>query len=312
MPDLNTLTHEQLNGLTSDELHAMAVGSGTGGTTPSASLDTLTLEQLGSLTLDGLDTLAESGTSGGETPAATVDLTPVLEALAALTTQLSQLSAAVGTLSAATDGIAAAVAGIAPLATQLETLAAQTSVLTDRTGMIMTQLTAMETKIDTLTNQMNLVSTQTATIPTIAAEVSNHTLQLTAIRSQTDRLPDHPAGVGAAMTLTVAYDAAKTAASAEDVRDIDQAVTALETQLTAIAERTDRLPDRPAAKGDIPTVAAVQDGLAQSLDLELIYALLGHWSLSGNTLTATLADGSTVAYTLTRDGSGNITAITEA
>ena len=311
MPDLNTLTHEQLNGLTSDALSTMAVGSGTGVTTGSASLDTLTLEQLGSLTLDELDTLAESGTSGGETPSATVDLTPVLEALAALTTQLSRLSATVGTLSAATDGIATAVAGIAPLATQLETLAAQTSVLTDRTGLLLTQLTAMETKIDTLTNQMNLVSTQTASIPTIGTEVSGHTMQLTAIRSQTDRLPDHPAGVGAAMTLTVAYDSAKAAASASDVGDVEQAVDALASQLADIAERTDRLPDRPAAKGDIPTVAAMQDGLAQSFDLELIYALLGHWSLSGNTLTATLADGSTATYTLTRDGSGNITAITE-
>ena len=108
------------------------------------------------------------------------------------------------------------------------------------------------------------------------------TLQTTAnaIKAKTDNLPSSPAAVGSAMTLTSAYDAAKTAA---------------------------------------PTVTQIQNGLASSTDLaalaELVakvFALVGSWSVSDDTLTAYDSEGNTIyTGTLTRDTNDQITAITE-
>lgn len=60
-------------------------------------------------------------------------------------------------------------------------------------------------------------------------------------------------------------------------------------------------------------------GLATAADMTTVKAnlakllgLAGHFTLSGTTLTATNADGTTTTYTLTLDTDGNITAITEA
>lgn len=56
--------------------------------------------------------------------------------------------------------------------------------------------------------------------------------QVDAVKSKTDNLPASPAAVGSAMTLTYAYDAAKTAAQAGDEMDLVNAPNA--TAVTAI------------------------------------------------------------------------------
>lgn len=78
-----------------------------------------------------------------------------------------------------------------------------------------------------------------------------------AIKAKTDNLPASPAGVGAAMTLTSAYDAAKTAASQLSVNAIPTTpllaanYTAPDNaSITAIKAKTDNLPASPAVAGE--------------------------------------------------------------
>lgn len=75
-----------------------------------------------------------------------------------------------------------------------------------------------------------------ATITSIAGDLGTLAFDIGAIKGKTDNLPASPAAVGSAMTLTGAYDAAKTAASATDVKA--QVVAALDTdtyaELTAV------------------------------------------------------------------------------
>lgn len=72
------------------------------------------------------------------------------------------------------------------------------------TGTLLTRLTS--TRAGNLDNLDVAVSTRNATAPDNAS--------ITAIKSKTDNLPAQPAAVGSPMTLTVAYDSAKTAAQA--------------------------------------------------------------------------------------------------
>lgn len=77
-----------------------------------------------------------------------------------------------------------------------------------------------------------------ATISSRASQTSLDTLddyvdtEVTAIKAKTDNLPASPAAVGSAMTLTAAYDAAKTAAQASDIPTAN---------ITAIKAKTDSL-----------------------------------------------------------------------
>jgi len=101
---------------------------------------------------------------------------------------------------------------------------------------------------------------------------------IAAIKAQTDLIPAVPAAVGSAMTLTEAYDAAKTAAPAGTAlsnaiwtdgvaahlnADIDSRlatgayVAPDNAGIAAIQERTDNLPDDPAGISDIPLAADV-------------------------------------------------------
>ena len=109
------------------------------------------------------------------------------------------------------------------------------------------------------------------------------TLQTTAnaIKAKTDNLPASPAAVGSAMTLTSAYDAAKTAAPT--AASVASAVWGATTR----------------------TITAIPSTVADLLNQ--IHALLGDWTMGETTLTTT--EGS---YTLTRDTRGNITAIEPA
>ena len=95
---------------------------------------------------------------------------------------------------------------------------------------------------------------------------------LAAVKAKTDNLPASPAAVGAAMTLTAAYDAAKTALTvgaytAPDNADIASVLSdivngtyglsALETIVAAVKAKTDALPVSPAATGDIPSAGTI-------------------------------------------------------
>jgi hypothetical protein len=155
---------------------------------------------------------------------------------------------------------------------------------------------------------------------------------ISAVKAKTDNLPASPAAVGSAMTLTSAYDAAKTASQltsadlsglstfdpANDTVLIDSvqaaamatadvsglatssALSAVASNVSAVKAKTDNLPASPAATGDIPTSK-----------INSVYAGLYNWRLQNNgtveKITAKDASGNTLAQsTITRDNDGNI------
>ena len=136
-------------------------------------------------------------------------------------------------------------------------------------------------------------STQASTLATAAALTAVGD-NVTAVKAKTDNLPANPAAVGDAMTLTAAYDAAKTASQFD---------VSMEPVLLSISG-----------------VQAIQEGLATSAAQETIAAALNtlnasilHWSATASTLTLYDSTGAAITnYALTRDSSGNITAIAPA
>lgn len=112
----------------------------------------------------------------------------------------------------------------------------------------------------------------------VSADVAAVKTDTAAVKAKTDNLPASPAAVGSAMTLTAAYDAAKTAASQTSVDDLPTnaelttalagaddatlaAIAALPTAATvnAIKAKTDNLPASPAATGDAMTLTGAYD-----------------------------------------------------
>lgn len=139
----------------------------------------------------------------------------------------------------------------------------------------------------------------------VRQEMDSNSTQLAAIKASTDNLPASPAATGDAMTLTAAYDAAKSAAQAGDKMDIIDspnatAVSAVatgvwsagtrtitggslttppptaadirseidsnSTQLAAIKSSTDNLPEDPAGVSDLPDIS----GLATSVEISAL------------------------------------------
>lgn len=141
--------------------------------------------------------------------------------------------------------------------------------------------------------QYRELTSDLATSSALSAVASN----VAAVKAKTDNLPASPAATGDAMTLTSAYDAAKTASqltSADlsglstfdpttDTVLIDAtqaagmatasgfatstALSAVALEVSAVKAKTDNLPASPAATGDIPSVADIQSGLAKTSDL---------------------------------------------
>jgi hypothetical protein len=70
---------------------------------------------------------------------------------------------------------------------------------------------------------------------------------ITAIKAKTDNLPASPAAVGSAMTLTAAYDAAKTAST--------------QTSVDAVKAKTDNLPASPADQVTLVAVGTLVSAL---------------------------------------------------
>ena len=161
------------------------------------------------------------------------------------------------------------------------------------------------------------------------------TLQTTAsaIKAKTDNLPSSPAAVGSAMTLTSAYDAAKTAApTVSQIQNglaTASAVSTLQTSVSSLSIPTvsqiqnglataSALSTLQTSVSGLPTLSQIQSGLASSTDLaalaELVakvFALVGSWSVSDDTLTAYDSEGNAIyTGTLTRDTNDQITAVT--
>ena len=153
-------------------------------------------------------------------------------------------------------------------------------------------------------------ATQAATLATAAA-LTTVGDNVSAVKAKTDNLPVSPAAVGDAMTLTRAYDAAKTASqfnAAQDAVTIDSAsVAAVQSGLSTFDPATDAVTIATAQASTLATAAAQA---AQTAALDKLAASILHWTATASTLTLYDNNGAAIGvYDLTRDSSGNITAI---
>lgn len=149
-----------------------------------------------------------------------------------------------------------------------------------------------------------------AAIPTTPLLAASYTAPdnagITAIKAKTDNLPASPAAVGSAMTLTGAYDAAKTAATQTSVNAIPT-TPLLDANYTA-----------PPTVQDILTTAMTESYADDNTTMTLAQALYMTWAItaqkgiSGTTLTAKKVDGTTTAMTFTLDSATAPTSITRA
>ena len=161
------------------------------------------------------------------------------------------------------------------------------------------------------TKEVTINATQAATLATAAA-LSTVGNNVTAVKAKTDNLPANPAAVGSAMTLTAAYDAAKTAsqfnAGTDSVNVASASVTAIQSGLSTFNPSTDTVTINSTQAETFGTSTAQTSILAL---LEALYSGLYHWEVNNNTLT--IYDDSDVvidAFTLTKDATGNIIAVT--
>lgn len=152
-------------------------------------------------------------------------------------------------------------------------------------------------------------------------------LLIDAVKAKTDGLPASPAAVGSAMTLTSAYDAAKTAASQASVNTIDNIVDAiLEDTGTTLNGKVDTIAsDAVIIKGTANDIAADTLKLSTAMELDgAVYRFTANaleqgptggsagtlvsdiatavWAAGARTLT-TISDSSGVTTLLSRIGS---------
>ena len=163
---------------------------------------------------------------------------------------------------------------------------------------------------ETQTKIVTINSTQAATLATAAA-LATVGDNVAAVKAKTDNLPANPAATGDAMTLTSAYDAAKTASqfnAGTDAVTIDSAsVQAVQSGLSTFNPSTDAVTIATAQASTLATAAAQA---TQTAALETLAASILRWTATASTLTLYDNAGNAIAnYALTRDSSGNITAI---
>ena len=163
---------------------------------------------------------------------------------------------------------------------------------------------------DPSTDAVTINATQAATFAT-SASLTTVGDNVTAVKAKTDNLPATPAATGDAMTLTSAYDAAKTASQfdpANTTVTIDSAsMQAVQSGLSTFNPSTDAVTIATAQASTLATAAAQA---AQTAAISKLDASILHWAATASTLT--LYDSNSAAigvYDLTRDSSGNITAI---
>lgn len=135
---------------------------------------------------------------------------------------------------------------------------------------------ANETTLTTIDGIVDSILADTGELQTDWTNGGRLDLLVDAIKAKTDNLPASPAATGAAMTLTAAYDAAKTAATQTSVDTIDGIVDSiladtneLQTELVeggrtdlildGIAAKTVNLPASPAAVGSEMTLTSAYD-----------------------------------------------------
>ena len=163
---------------------------------------------------------------------------------------------------------------------------------------------------DPSTDTVTINATQAATLATAAA-LTTVGDNVSAVKAKTDNLPASPAAVGDAMTLTAAYDAAKTASqfnAATDAVTIGEASEqAIRYGLSTFNPATDAVTiDSEQAS----TFATAQALSIQEANIAYITASILHWAATASTLTLYDNNGAAIGvYDLTRDSSGNITAI---
>ena len=154
-------------------------------------------------------------------------------------------------------------------------------------------------------------STQASTLATAAA-LTTVGDNVTAIKAKTDNLPQSPAAVGSAMTLTSDYNAAKTAsqfnAGTDSVNVASASVTAIQSGLSTFNPSADTVTINSTQAATFASASSITPILAL---LETLYSGLFHWEVQNNELTIYDSDGLTIsAYTLTKDSNGNIIAVT--
>lgn len=161
------------------------------------------------------------------------------------------------------------------------------------------------------TKEVTIASTQADTFATASAltTVGNNVL---AVKAKTDNLPTTPAATGDAMTLTSAYDAAKTASqfdvSTDAVLVSIHSASAIREGLSTFDPSTDSVTINSTQAATFATSTAQTSILAL---LETLYSGLYHWEVQNNELTIYDSDGLVFgSYTLTKDASGNIIAVT--
>ena len=161
------------------------------------------------------------------------------------------------------------------------------------------------------TKIVTIDSTQAATLATAAA-LSTVGDNVTAVKAKTDNLPASPAAVGSAMTLTEAYDAAKTASqfdvSTDAVNLSINSVNAVQSGLSTFNPATDSVTINSTQAATFASASSITPILAL---LETLYSGLFHWEVQNNELTIYDSDGLAISsYTLTKDATGNIIAVT--
>ena len=135
----------------------------------------------------------------------------------------------------------------------------------------------------------------TVSKPGTAQTISSNA-DMTAIKAKTDNLPASPAAVGSEMLLTVAYDAAKTAAT-------QASLDALDLVADAVKVKTDQLAfSAGAVQADLTKVAgsATVDGLSLvNMFKSFITFARGKIVKTGNAYTYKAQDGTTTLFTNT-------------
>lgn len=160
------------------------------------------------------------------------------------------------------------------------------------------------------TKEVTIATAQAATLATAAA-LTTVGDNVTAVKAKTDNLPQSPASTGDAMTLTSAYDAAKTASqfdAAQDAVTIGEASEqAIRYGLSTFNPATDAVTIDSEQASTFATARALS---IQEANIAYITASILHWAATASTLTLYDNNGAAIGvYDLTRDSSGNITAI---
>ena len=160
------------------------------------------------------------------------------------------------------------------------------------------------------TKEVTIATAQADTFATAAA-LTTVGDNVSAVKAKTDNLPATPAAVGSEMTLTSAYDAAKTASQfdpvADEVKLTDASVVDIQTGLSTFDATADAVIINTTQYNSLASAAAQE---AQTAALDKLAASILHWAATASTLTLYDSNGAAIGvYDLTRDSSGNITAI---